>query len=226
MSSHYSIIIPAYNEAENIPSLIKRLFKVLNQEKPAVTIVDKDSSDGTQEAVQKLSEKFTVKLIVDTRSLSEAVVRGFKQSQGDILLVMDADLSHPPEKIPELLEKLEEADLVVGKRRKVENWPAHRKLVSYGASFLARPLTSVSDPMSGFFALRKEVIENVELNPIGYKILLEILVKGRYKKIAEVPYVFQNRERGESKLNLKEYWSYLRHLFRLYKYKLIERLRD
>jgi dolichol-phosphate mannosyltransferase len=160
--------------------------------------------------------------------LSSAVVRGLKVARGDVLLVMDADLSHPPEKIPELLEALDdlEVDFVIGSRYVTgggmdESWGLIHWWNSRVATWMARPFTSASDPMAGFFALRRPTFEAArELNPVGYKIGLELIVKCGCKQICEVPIQFANRLHGESKLSLREQLNYLRHLGRLGEYKL------
>ena len=157
--------------------------------------------------------------------MSSAVLEGFKAASGSILVVMDADLSHPPEKIPEMVSKIEsgEGEIVVGSRYirggSVEDWPFRRRIISKGATMLARWLTKVKDPMSGFFALKKSVIDGVDLNPVGYKIGLEILVKGKYSKVVEVPIHFANRKAGTSKLGGTEVLKYLDHVSMLYEHK-------
>ncbi len=137
---------------------------------------------------------------------------------------MDADLQHPPETLPALLQEIEkEADLVIGSRYLKEGgirgWSLQRRIVSQGAILLAkvvvRSARQVRDPLSGFFLLKRHVISRAKLEPTGYKILLEILVKGNYQRVVEVPYWFVERTRGESKLNLKQLLAYLRHLYRL-----------
>lgn len=215
----FSIIIPTYNEEENIGRLIKKLFKCL--ERPyEIIVVDKDSEDNTKKIVEGLAEENPVRLIIDRDSLAEAIIAGIKKSRGEKVLVMDADFSHPPEKVPLFFQKLKRDDMIIGTRKKVENWPWHRKVISKGATFLVRPLTNVKDPMSGFFGFKKKLLKGTRLNPIGYKILLEILVKAAPKNKSELLYVFKNREKGESKLDLGEYLYFLRHLGRLYWYKI------
>ena len=157
------------------------------------------------------------------------MIDGLKIAKGNIVGVMDADLSHPPSKIPEMIDAVEKQDfdLAIGSRNVkgggVEVWPFWRRLMSRFASALAIPLTKVKDPMSGFFFFKKEIIKDVKLKPLGYKILLEILVKGRQKKIKEIPYMFRNRTFGKSKIGSKVYLDYLRHIFRLYKYKITKK---
>ncbi|UCF07274.1 MAG: polyprenol monophosphomannose synthase, partial [Thermoplasmata archaeon] len=196
-----SIIIPTYNEKENIPILMESIFDVLSQNKieGEVIVVDDDSPDGTAEVAEDLKAEYNVQVIVrkNERGLSSAAIRGMRSAKGDVLCVMDADMSHPPEVIPRMLKPIMDgsAELVIGSRRVkgggIENWPLKRKLVSKVASLISRPLTKVKDPMSGLFMLKKEVIEGVELKPKGYKIGLEIIVKGRYDNVLEVPYIFK-----------------------------------
>lgn len=134
--------------------------------------------------------------------------------------------SHPPEKIPEMIKALRDCDIVVGSRHikggGVENWSRGRKIISKGATKIARGLTNVKDPMSGFLFLKKSIIQGVNLNPKGYKIGLEILVKGNYKKVKELPYTFVDRKRGKSKLNKREIWNYLVHSLKLYWYRIVK----
>lgn len=224
-----SIIIPTYNEKENILPLVERIFKVLSENRieGEVVIVDDDSPDGTSKVAENLKSRFNIQVIVrkHERGLASAAIKGMQEAKGDVLCVMDADLSHPPEVIPEMLMHIAKgkAELVVGSRHVkgggIENWTFKRKVVSKCASLIARPLTKVKDPMSGFFMLRKDVIEGIELKPKGYKIGLEIIVKGKYNHLIEVPYIFRNREMGESKLGTKVIKNYLSHALRLYFYK-------
>ena len=224
-----SIIVPTYNERRNLVELVKRLdtsFKKNNLQYEII-LVDDNSPDRTYELARELSKKYPLKAIkrVNERGLASAVVLGFQESKYGLLAVIDADLQHPPEKMIELIFALrqEDIDLVIGSRLiksgKVEEWPFQRRLTSWVARLLAAPLTKVKDSQSGFFALKKEVIENIPFNPLGYKILLEILVKGKYAGIKEVPYTFMNRTHGTSKLTTKLYIQYLLHLLRLYTYK-------
>lgn len=225
-----SIVTPTYNEQENIPVLAERVFNSL--EKAGVDgeliVVDDNSPDGTGQVAEELKGKYKVKVVhrKGKEGLSSAVLAGFKAAESPVLAVIDADLSHPPEVLPGMLKRIQEgkAELVFASRNipggGVEGWPLIRKLTSRGATLLARPVTSATDPMSGYFMLKKEVIDGVELNPRGFKIGLEILVKGKYKGYGEVPIMFIDRQAGESKLNTKEYINYVLHLFDLMKYKL------
>jgi protein O-mannosyl-transferase len=238
-SGFVSIIVPTYQEVENIRPLVSRIANSISMlgTQYEVIIVDDDSKDGTDKVVEALSaERYPVSLITRTgeRGLSSAVIRGFEEAKGDILICMDADMSHPPEVIPSLLEQLavSQADCVIGSRYVQgaeidENWGLFRWLNSKIAKLMARPFTTVKDPMSGFFAVPKRVFKRAtQLNPIGYKIGLEIIVKCRCKKVVEVPIHFSNRRFGQSKLNLKEQINYVKHLKRLadFKYSEISRL--
>lgn len=224
-----SIIVPTYREAENLPHLMERIAKVRdrNAQDIELLIVDDDSRDGTVELITSRIETW-LRLIVrtDDRGLSSAVLEGFRQATGDVLVCMDADLSHPPEAIPVMLQRLQEgADLVVGSRYVPGGTTAGdsgvlRWLNSRIATVLARPLTSIRDPMSGFFALsRATYASGRDFSPIGYKIGLELIVKCRCQRVVEVPIHFDQRKFGESKLNLKQRLLYLQHLRRLYMFR-------
>lgn len=224
-----TIIVPTYREVENLPHLIDRVAQV--RERHALDIemliMDDDSRDGTVEMIASRPEKW-VKLIVRTgnRGLSPAVLDGLRIAHGDVLICMDADLSHPPESVPAMLQKLKEgADFVVGSRyaeggTTSDDWGVLRWLNSRIATALARPLTSIRDPMLGFFALPRATYEaGRDFNPIGYKIGLELIVKCRCERVVEIPIRFENRRFGESKLTMTQQLLYLQHLRRLYIFK-------
>ena len=221
-----SLIVPTYCERQNITTLIERVHKSLSRNSYELIVVDDNSPDGTSELANGLSKQYPVRVItrIDKRGLASAVVDGFKQARGEILGVIDADLQHPPEVLPELLENVRSgADVVIASRYVEgggsEGWSASRKIISKGSKLLAQVLLpsvrGIKDPLSGFFLLRREVIDGVELSPIGYKILLEVLAKGKAREIAEVPYIFRVRERGTSNLTSGEGICYLKHLTRL-----------
>jgi dolichol-phosphate mannosyltransferase len=218
-----SIIVPTYNERDNIVTLIERIDKALERHQLSyeVIIVDDSSPDGTAGIAKSLSLRYPVKVIVrkGKRGLSSAVLEGVKEAEGRFIVVMDADLQHPPEIIPRLYKRAiqDSCELVIASRYVPGGSPGHwslmRKLISKGATYLARSflprVRHVKDPMSGFFLLRKDVLDGATLNPRGFKILLEILVKGNYRKVCEEPYVFGRRLSGESKLGTKEIVDYL-----------------
>ncbi len=227
-----SVVVPTYREAENLPELVRRVHAAFSDSRRAyeLVIVDDDSGDGTERVADGLTaEGYPLRLItrVGERGLSSAVIRGFREAKGDVLLCMDADLSHPPEAIPVLVDTLERegADFVIGSRyvpggETEEDWGFLRWLNSKVATLLARPFTSARDPMAGFFALRRDAFERAApLNPVGYKIGLELIVKCGCRDIREVAIRFANRKRGESKLSLKEQMNYLKHLKRLADFK-------
>ena len=221
-----SIIVPTYNERKNIEELTKRIFDTLKPHyiQYELIFVDDNSPDGTAEFAESLKSKYDVKVVRRPKkiSLASAVINGFKVATGNILCVMDADLSHPPEALFEMYKKIETEnfDIAIGSRLVpgggAEKWPWYRRFVSIVAQLLARPLTSVRDNTSGFFMLRKEVIKSANLSPIGFKILLEILAKGNYDKVIEYPIVFADREGGKSKLGLRQILEYLKQLWLIY----------
>lgn len=227
-----SIVVPTYQEAENLRSLITQISDSLSPLRRAyeIIVVDDNSQDGSDIVIAKLAnEGHPVRIInrVGEKGLSSAVIRGFREAQGDVMVCIDADLSHPPEAIPRLLERLEgdESDFVIGSRyipdgSTEETWGVFRWLNSKLATLLSRPFTRVKDPMSGFFALPRVVFERAEkLSPVGYKIGLELIVKCSPMNIYEIPIHFANRKYGQSKLNLKEQLNYIKHLKRLADFK-------
>ena len=224
-----SVIVPTYKEIENLPLLTERLEKVRQKHLLSLEllIMDDDSQDGTKELVSSM-DKDWITLVVrkKNRGLSRAVLEGLRLARGDVLVVMDADLSHPPEQIPEMLVALGKGtDFVMGSRYTTggltdASWSLFRWLNSRVATIFARPFTSVKDPMSGFFALPRKTFESAcELNPIGYKIGLELMVKCNLHRIEEIPIHFKNRQFGQSKLTLREQMKYIQHLCRLFIYK-------
>lgn len=226
-----SIIVPAFREAPNIKPLTQRLFSALAEAELAgeLIVVDDDSRDGTEAIVAELTATYPVRVMVrkTEKGLSSAVLAGLAEAKYDNLLVMDADLQHPPESVPAMVAALEadDCEFVLGTRYGGDgaldpNWPLLRRLGSKGATALAQPLCRVSDPMSGFFALRRSVLNRAErLNPIGYKIGLELLVKAGCRRVREVPIHFAARTAGASKLGAGETFRYLWHLNRLYRFR-------
>ena len=229
MKTTLTVVVPTYREVANIPHLIDRLQAVRARSEIDLELIlmDDDSQDGSEEMVLASGHSW-VRLITrkSGRGLSTAVLEGLRLSQREVLVVMDADLSHPPEKIPEMLAALDAgADVAVGSRfteggSTADDWGVFRWLNSRIATLLALPLAALRDPMSGFFALRRAtVVAGEDFAPIGYKILLEIIIKCRCRMVVEVPIHFDNRLYGESKLSFREYLRYIRHLRRLYVYK-------
>ena len=227
--SRVTVVVPTYKEAENLPHLIGRLAKVRQDHglDLDVLIMDDDSRDGSAELVAARPETW-VQIVVRTanRGLSPSVLDGMARAQGEILICMDADLSHPPEAIPHMLRKLEEgADFVIGSRyvqggSTSDDWGFLRWMNSRVATLLARPLTTARDPMAGFFAFRRATYAaGQSFNPVGYKIGLEFIVKCRCERVVEVPIHFEDRQLGTSKLTMRQQLLYIKHLRRLYTFK-------
>ncbi len=227
-ATEISLIIPTLNEAANLTPLTERIDAALRGRAYEILIVDDNSRDNTPQVCAGLSAKYPLRLIVRTHpkdGLSGAVLHGMAEAKGTILVVLDADLQHPPEKLPDVIAPLEQniADFVIGSRYvkggSIESgWSPYRAINSWVATVLARPFAGkVCDPMSGFIALRRaDYLQARRLTPLGYKIGLELLCKTRAARVVEVPIHFSNRVAGESKLSLKEQFRYLEHLSRLY----------
>jgi len=226
-----SLVLPTYNESKNIREMISRLTPILDDALPGdyeIIVVDDNSPDRTWELAQSLTNEYPRLRVMrrqTERGLSTAVIRGWQASRGEWLAVIDADLQHPPEVTVGLAREMARgADIAVASRHVegggVSDWSMLRRILSRAAQVLGLLILpgvvgKVSDPMSGFFMLRRTAIEGIELNPLGYKILIEVLGRGRFRWIGEVPYVFQERTRGESKVTGKVYLDYFRHLLRL-----------
>lgn len=224
-----SVIVPTYKEVENIPHLINRVRRLREAEGIEIELLflDDMSRDGSVEAVAASGQPWA-RIIERTgeRGLSAAVIDGFRAARHPVLVCMDCDLSHPPEKIPQMILALASGqEFALGSRyvpgaSTDDDWGILRWLNSQIATLLARPLTSAHDPMSGFFALRKADFDRAQdLNPVGYKIALELIVKCGFENVAEIPIHFSDRIYGSSKLTLKEQLKYLKHLRRLYLHK-------
>ncbi|MFB2969685.1 glycosyltransferase [Aerosakkonema sp. BLCC-F183] len=227
----FSLVIPTYNESKNIKEVIQTLSGLLDNFIPGdyeLIVVDDDSPDRTWEVAQSLIPDYPQLRVMrrqEERGLSTAVIRGWQVARGQILAVIDGDLQHPPEVLLKLLAAIEEgADLVVASRHVegggVSEWSFARRFLSRGAQMLGLILLPevigrVSDPMSGYFMVRRSAIAGRSFNPLGYKILIEVLGRGKIGQITEVGYVFQERQEGESKVTWKQYVEYLGHLLRL-----------
>jgi len=216
-----TVIVPTYNEAENIPELVRRLRVVILDIQ--VLVVDDNSPDGTVKVARELGCSVIVR--TDKRGLASAVIDGFKSVESDSIVVMDADLQHPPELIPELVEALKTYDIVVASRYckggSIQGWSLTRGFVSWAANLLALPLApKVKDRTSGYFALRRSALPPVDvLNGTGFKIMLEILCKSGASRVGEVPCNFVPRAKGATKFKAKQVREYLKHLASLYIYK-------
>lgn len=208
-----SIIVPTLNEAENIAPLLEQIMKS-GISPSEIVFVDDGSSDGTRERIRELTGEFPVRLVArdePTLGLSGAVVAGAHEARGDFLVVMDADLSHPPARIPDLIAPLlaGSSDLVIGSRYvpggSTPGWPFWRKVLSRVAAAFAYPLTRVHDAMGGFFAISRSLL--LELAPAGatgFKIAFEIIVRGGHSlRVREIPIVFTERARGHSKMTFR-----------------------
>ena len=212
-------MVPTYNEAGSLPLLVDRLVKAFAGREWELVVVDDGSPDGTADLAEGLGKTYPIRVVrrPGKAGLASAVVAGFAAAKGDVLLVMDADLSHPPEVAPRLADAIANgADLAVGSRYVrgggLEDWPLRRQVVSRVACLMGQVLVPVRDSTSGFFALRRSVIDGVALNPIGFKIGFEVMARGKYKKVVEVPYTFRDREHGASKVGQREIVQYVQQL--------------
>jgi dolichol-phosphate mannosyltransferase len=226
-----SLVIPTYNERENIEPAVRHVHGVLRGTAQSfeIIVVDDDSPDRTWEAAEALCRNYPELRVVrrvNERGLARAVVRGWREARGEILAVMDGDLQHPPEALGRLIAAIRNdgVDIAVASRHVtgggVSRWNIVRRGVSWSAALMATwvlpgTLRTIRDPMSGYFALQRSVIEGCRLEPEGYKILLEVLGRGRYQRVDEIPYTFVERARGGSKLGPRQYAEFIVHLLRL-----------
>ena len=226
MLQQLSIVIPTFNESQNVRELLLRIEAALGATGWEVIFVDDDSPDGTSSVVRDIARGDTrVRCIqrIGRRGLSSACIEGMLASSAPVIAVMDADLQHDETILPAMLASIEQkgADLVIGTRYApgggMDNWNESRKAMSRFATVTSRMILSqpVSDPMSGFFMLRREVFDLTvrNLSGLGFKILLDILATAKHEslqplKIVEVPYHFRNRVAGESKLDEMVVWEY------------------
>jgi dolichol-phosphate mannosyltransferase len=195
---------------------VPRLAAALAVHTWELIIVDDGSPDGTADLAESYADVHPVKVVrrPGKAGLASAVLAGFAQARGDILLVMDADLSHPPEAVPRMAAAIEAgADLAVGSRYVkgggTEDWPLKRRVVSRAACLMGNALVPIRDCTSGFFAIRRSALDGVKLNPIGFKIGFEVMARAHYRTAVEVPYVFRDRELGKSKFGRREIFQYL-----------------
>jgi dolichol-phosphate mannosyltransferase len=207
---NFAIIVPTLNEAENIAVLVERIRRI--EPRPAeIIFVDDNSSDGTRERICELTgDVRLVRRDQPTLGLAGAVIAGARAAATDLVVVMDADLSHPPEKIPELVRPIlaGTADMVIGSRyvrgATTPGWPLWRKFMSRVAAGAAYPLTHVHDSMCGFFAIGRERLLELAPHATGFKIAFEAIVYGRGQlRVLEVPIAFRDRARGTSKMSFR-----------------------
>jgi dolichol-phosphate mannosyltransferase len=227
-----SVIVPTYNEAGSLPLLVARHAPAMRAREWELVVVDDGSPDGTAAIAERLSADHPIRVLrrAGKAGLASAVIAGFAEARGDVLLVMDADLSHPPEVVPQLLDAIDGgADLAVGSRYvkggATMDWPVRRRIVSRVACLMGNVLVPVRDATSGFFAVRRAAIEGVHLNAIGFKIGLEVIARARAARIVEVPYTFRDREHGASKFGRREVGQYVVQLGQVARDKLTRRLR-
>ena len=220
------------HEVQNLPRLIPRLTSVLEREGVPfeIIVVDDDSPDGTWALAGEMAltdRRLHVIRRRGERGLATAVVAGWKAAQGEILGVMDADLQYPPEGLPALLTAMgadAAVDVVVASRyapgAEMGPWSPRREIVSRAAIRLAklalpRALGQLRDPNAGYFLIRRRVVEDVDLRPVGFKILIEVLARGRWQRVEELPHAYQGRQEGKSKLGYRQTVQFLSHLARL-----------
>jgi len=229
-----ALVIPALREAENLRCLLQRIRTACAELAIPyeILVVDDDSRDGTSEIVSSIAhEDARVRLLVRIRErgLSGAILHGWQSTDATILGVMDADLQHPPELVPQLLARiLDGRDLAIGSRyargASRDWWNAMRGVLCWAAIWIAHLLQPrwrrVQDPLSGIFLVRRHCVENVRFQSAGFKLLLEILVCGRVRSVEEVPFAFVRRRAGRSKAGVKVAWDYVVLVGRLYRMRL------
>lgn len=220
-----AIFIPTYNERDHAPAICQQLLDLgLAAD---LLFVDDNSPDGTGDVADDLARSFAIRVVhrAGKLGLGTAVIEGFNAATAEIVGVIDADLSHPPELVPRMLAVMQKegADVVIGSRYipggGTSNWEMSRVLMSKFACVLARGLTPVRDATSGFFLMRRDRARGVTISAGGFKICLELLIRSEPALVIEVPYVFKGRTAGESKMNWKEALGYLRQLRDLYAYR-------
>jgi dolichol-phosphate mannosyltransferase len=226
-----SIVVPTYNEAATIVKLAERLARAMDTRPWELVVVDDGSPDGTADVAEALAPRIPVRVVRRSGKLglATAVMAGFGAARGDTLVVMDADLSHPPEVVPRLVDAVSDgSELAVGSRYVrgggTLDWPLRRRIVSRVACLMGNALVPVRDATSGFFALRRSVIDGVRLDPIGFKIGFEVIARGRYRRVVEVPYTFRDREAGRSKFGTREVLNYALQLLKVGRDKVTGRL--
>jgi dolichol-phosphate mannosyltransferase len=231
MNNEVSIIIPTYNEKENIPVLIHRIEALgIDAE---IIVVDDNSYDGTQESLKRLSGKYKNIRVIERPSkmgISSAVKDALKIASGKYALVMDADLQHPPELIPRLLKEIRKGrDIVVASRYMKggkSEFGLHRKLISKVATLFAhmslQETEKISDPLSGFFIFKRDLINPDDIQSKSYKVLLEVVVASKSMNISEISYRFNKRKYGKSKMGPGEFTKFIALVLRLSRYSIVK----
>lgn len=224
-----SIVVPTYNERDRLPDLVAAVFGAYAAEglDAELVVVDDNSPDGTGAVADELARQHRIRVIhrAGKLGLGTAVIEGFDAASAQIVGVIDADMSHPPHLLPRMFAIMRQtsADVVIGSRYirggGTHNWPLGRLLLSRAACLMARGLTPVRDATSGLFLIRRDIARGVRISAGGFKICLELLVRGRPSSVVEVPYVFEGRTAGESKMNLKEAVGYIDQLRDLHRFK-------
>jgi dolichol-phosphate mannosyltransferase len=221
-----TIVVPTYNESKNLPVLLKELLKIKDLR---ILVVDDNSPDGTGKIADSFAKKFNRVSVLHRKNksgLGTAILDGINAAKTDVVGVMDADLSHPPEVLNSMIDKIKDYDVVIASRYIAgggadESWTKLRRIVSKSAILLVKPIAKIKDPMSGFFLIKKSVLKGVNINPDSCKICLEIMVKGKYRNFVEVPFIFVNRKAGKSKIMTpKEISRYVKHVLNLYIYSI------
>jgi dolichol-phosphate mannosyltransferase len=220
------MVIPTYNERDRLAELVDALFAACAAHgvQLELVIVDDNSPDGTGAVADELARTRRIQVVHRSGKLGlgTAVVEGFSVASAAIVGVMDADFSHPPALVPQLVDVMRGsgADLVVASRYvpggSTPNWPLRRRALSRMACLLARPLSPIRDAASGFFLLRRDIARGATIQAGGFKICLELIVRAWPRSLVEVPYRFDDRELGESKMSLREAVGYVVQLRDLY----------
>ncbi len=223
--TRFSVVIPTLNEAENIDLLLTRLFALdFTPNSFEVIFVDDGSTDGTLDKIRAWQNRANIKLVrrSENPDLTASILAGVTIAKSEVIVVMDADLSHPPESLKAVVKPVlnNSHDISIGSRYiaggSIDNWPWYREWLSRAGSWIARPICDVNDATSGFFAFRKELIQSLPEGARGYKIMLELIMAGQGKlNVTEIPIHFSERLHGTSKLSFSHQWTYLQRLISL-----------
>lgn len=220
---HVSIVVPTYQEALNIEPLTKAVAQALTHYNYELIIVDDASTDGTHDKALALSTSFPIVPILRTdmpKSLSHSALTGFSKAKGEVVVLMDADLSHPPKTLTAMIEPIlkDQADLCIGSRYLKQDkhpWPWYRLALSKAAGMIGALACPLSDPTTGFFAIRRSLLTKIPLNPCSWKVALEVATWCKHQRLKEIGFIFQDRIHGHSKLSYKQAFSFVKHIWRL-----------